>query len=804
MAEGEVRQFFVRNEAGTVWGPLAPSTIELLLANGVMKGRLEVSEDGTAFAPPGDFPAVRELIPREKWGTGAQGSGPALAPPPPASVIAPPPPPAASAPPVIAPPPAAAAPPRPAPPSPASTAAPRPPPVLTPPTPAAANAPPPPGTAAAAPRAPAAAPTPSAPPAPGTAAPRAAPAGAPIAGPGTRAPGSTAPAGAAPPPGGPPKLTPSEPGAPRPAAPPPSPAAAAAPPRTTSSSAVPAAAPAEPAVELPPAEGELSELSPVRLYARAAAGDQSALLTLHLSDRVLELHFRRGAPEHVASSHPDDALGTFLVSAGLLSAAQVAQAEEARERFGGELVGALFGLGLLNPAVAFAQLAQRSQGLLLRALLAESGRFTFVPSELPAHKAMPLGNRWAVLSDLVRRIPTPELRRRLQPVLELPMLKSGGLVPVSDLRLTPQEVRALGFVDGVRSLAQLTQELPAEADHVLRLAFLLRELDAVSFAALPSRPARTATPPTGTAAAAPGAAPRPPPQASAPPPAQAAAPRPPPPAAAPRPAPAAAPRPPPAAAPPPAAPRPPPAAAAPAPAAARPGPPPPTLSPETELAQLRAYAATLKKQNHFERLELSEKTDASSVKVAYFKLAKLHHPDTLPAGAAAELQKLKSEVFGYIGEAYRTLLDDASRAQYLEVLQSGGEGEVDIGNILKAEELFQKGCILVKARKFPEAVEMLDQAILLNPDEPEFFAWRGYARFFTFADKKAGAAEASKDLQLTLSRNERCVPAHYFLGVIAKLCGDAAAAQKHFQRTVALQPDHIDAQRELRMAAQKK
>jgi len=42
------------------------------------------------------------------------------------------------------------------------------------------------------------------------------------------------------------------------------------------------------------------------------------------------------------------------------------------------------------------------------------------------------------------------------------------------------------------------------------------------------------------------------------------------------------------------------------------------------------------------------------------------------------------------------------------------------------------------------------------------------------------------------------------MGVIAKLCGDPSGALKHFQRTVQLNPDHIDAQRELRMAAQKK
>ncbi|RKI40490.1 molecular chaperone DnaJ, partial [Corallococcus sp. AB049A] len=215
-------------------------------------------------------------------------------------------------------------------------------------------------------------------------------------------------------------------------------------------------------------------------------------------------------------------------------------------------------------------------------------------------------------------------------------------------------------------------------------------------------------------------------------------------------------------------------------------------------------AATMKGQNHFQRLGLTEQTEGSAVKIAYFRLAKLYHPDTLPPGAPQELEKLKAEVFAYIGDAYRALSDDKSRAAYIEELKSGGGDGVDVQAILQAEELFQKSCILVKARKYPEAVKMLNDAIALNAEEPEFFAWRGYARFLAAPDKKAAQPEAFREIQAAIKRNERCAPAHYFLGVIAKLCGDATGALKHFKRTVELQPDHIDAMREVRMASQKK
>jgi len=603
----------------------------------------------------------------------------------------------------------------------------------------------------------------------------------------------------------------------------------------------------EPSNPAPPAQGTLEQHSPVALYGRIAAGGLTGLLTLNLPDRSIQIHFRKGSPEFVDSSHPEDALGTLLLQAKLISAEQLQQAEGGRARFGGDLLAALFGLGLLQPATAFSHLSQRALSILHKGLRAESGAFTYEAKELPAAKAMPIGNRWAVLSDQIRRLPSPDLKRRLQPVLNLPIMKSGGLVATSDLRLTPHEVRVLTVIDGVRSLAQLLTDFPQDNDHILRLAFLLKELDAVSFAAVPQRA------PEPKAAAPKPAAPNPPPAAAPrptapnPPPAAAAAPGAPvlkPSAPAPS-APAAAPGAPvlkpsaPAPGAPTGAPGAPvlkpsaPAApgapvlkpSAPAPSAPTAAPGAPVLKPSApapsapaaaaaaatgpgaeEIPALRQTASTMKGQNLFQRLGLAEQADAGAAKIAYFKLARLYHPDTLPPGAPQELEKLKAEIFGYIGDAYRTLTDEKARKEYLEQLKSGdlGKDEVDVVAILQAEERFKRGTVFVKARKYAEAVKIFEEAIQLNAEEPEFHAWRAYARFCAASDKKAAQPEAFRDLQAAIKKNERCVPAHYFLGVIAKTLGDATGALKHFRKTVDLQPDHIDAQREIRMATQKK
>jgi len=222
-----------------------------------------------------------------------------------------------------------------------------------------------------------------------------------------------------------------------------------------------------------------------------------------------------------------------------------------------------------------------------------------------------------------------------------------------------------------------------------------------------------------------------------------------------------------------------------------------------ELRELQARLERVRKQNHFQVLGIPETADPSLVKAAYFKLAKVFHPDTVPQDAPPELGRMKAEIFAAIGEANRQLADDSSRARYKETLASGGPAEVDVQSVLQAEDTFNKGTAFVRARRFADAVKTFDDAIAANPREGEFYAWRGYARFFTIQDKKVAMVEALRDLNQSLKLNERCAAAHYFIGQLYKLTGDPTTALKHFKRCVVLDPQHVDAQREIRIAGQK-
>ncbi len=780
-------QLFVRTDKGATYGPLAPTSIELLLDAGVVTGRVQISLDGLNYVFPGRVPGIRMAFPRALWGDVIEPGDEADA---------------------------------------LWSKA------VLPPTVGAA--------------------------APPSASRSTAGSGAPLAaGPGARAQANEArpanrPSGISRPPGvsspsavasalraaapmisGP--VVAAVPAAEVPSAPAPAPAAEEETPVLDATVDDPSGEFAELATD--PGEtvpgggndpsayvaeqiaptGQLSQVGPVRLYFLAAATDRTGLLTLTLADRVIQVHFRKGTPEFVDSNHAEDGLAIFLIRKQLLTAEVISQAEAQKANFGGELLPALFGLGLLNPNTVFAHLGQRAADLVYRALIAENGTYTFKNAELSPTKAMPMGHKWGVFVEQLRRVPGAEVRRRMTNALDNPVMKGSGPVPATDLRLSPQELRALNHFDGVRSLNQLMTQLPAEAEVMLRTAWVLQFCDVVSFAAavLKNEPApnRTVTPVTSPVAVpqAPSGARGPPVSAAAPSVAAKGPNVPGNPAAMNKPQtvtyPTTKPKP-----------VPPPvmhpsagAAAAQAGPVLVPGPPkisatmvgapvPQAAASPAVVKQLTDTLEAMRTQNYFEVLSIAKDVDPGNVKVAYFKLAKLYHPDTIPHGTPVVIVKLKADIFARVADAYRTISDAKLRAEYAAELAAGGTGEkVDIAKILAAEEFFQKGTILVKARKFTEAVKLFTEAINASDVEAEYYAWRGWAKFFLYADKAEGRVEALKDISICAKKNPNIAAMYYFQGYMAKVLGDLASAKTNFTRTVQLDPRHIDAQRELRM-----
>lgn len=518
---------------------------------------------------------------------------------------------------------------------------------------------------------------------------------------------------------------------------------------------------------------------------------------------MLQVSFRRGIPEHLGTDHPELSLLQFLKAGGVVAAAQAVAAEEQARKSGQDMLSVLFQLQLIPPGDAHRLLRDHALFLLDRAVSTWRGKFSFEADAPPPPGSFPLGQRWQLLAESVRRLDPVALRARLGKRLLRHVTRSGGasIGRVDELALNAQEARLYASLDGTRTGEELLAQ--TDASMGVRLLYLLTELGHLSFAELvdetplpppaAAAPPPEASPPLDPATLFQGAPPAPRPQATTPrelpkvvrPGASDKGRRP---GTFQKPAP--------------------PVMSVTARPAAEAPPPPqgPTLAtgpvgetPEAQLKRLSGLFVRLQKADHFAALGLDRKaTTTAEAKRAFFALAKELHPDTVTDATQTELRDLKESLFARINEAAQVLSDDARRKAYEQELD-GNAQTVDLGRIFAAEESFQRAEIMIKARKYQDGLALLEEAIRLNADEAEFYAWRGYARFLISQDRKEAYPDSAADCRKAIRMMDPCVPAHLFLGHMSKVVGDAKLAQACYERVLQLEPRHVEALRELRL-----
>jgi len=102
-----------------------------------------------------------------------------------------------------------------------------------------------------------------------------------------------------------------------------------------------------------PESGDLAELSPARLYALLALTSGSGALQLELDKaRMLQISFRRGAPEHLSCDDLELSLLRFLQSKGMIEADKALAAEEQAATSGQDIVSVLFQMQVIPAADA--------------------------------------------------------------------------------------------------------------------------------------------------------------------------------------------------------------------------------------------------------------------------------------------------------------------------------------------------------------------------------------------------------------------------------------------------------------------
>lgn len=209
------------------------------------------------------------------------------------------------------------------------------------------------------------------------------------------------------------------------------------------------------------------------------------------------------------------------------------------------------------------------------------------------------------------------------------------------------------------------------------------------------------------------------------------------------------------------------------------------------------------RQNYFEMLGCKESSEGSEVRTKYLQLAKKWHPDRMPA-ELAPVRPWVEEIFHLLTVASDTLTDEKSRQGYQKtVMQGGGTPEADrkINVVVNTALEFQKVEVLVKRRRYDEAMEIVDRALASVKKEADYPAMKAWIIFLRDGlDDPVALEQIRANLRLTFKLNRDHTHGHFVRAHVLKRLGNHDKALAHFKKVVKLDPKNLEALREVRVA----
>lgn len=202
-------------------------------------------------------------------------------------------------------------------------------------------------------------------------------------------------------------------------------------------------------------------------------------------------------------------------------------------------------------------------------------------------------------------------------------------------------------------------------------------------------------------------------------------------------------------------------------------------------------------KDYYEILGVSRDSAVEEIRDSYYHLVKHYHPDVNP-NADQETRAKAEEIFTRITTAYETLSQGDKRSQYdsheeLSALKSQAK------YIYEAEMTFKKGITLLIQRNYTEAEKHLREAVQMNPDEAAYLGAHGWTRFLAAEDKMSVLQEVRSCLENAIKMNDKIPENYYYMGCVYKHTNDLRNAAKYFEKAIEIDPDYIEAKREVRL-----
>ncbi|HEX5063562.1 MAG TPA: DnaJ domain-containing protein, partial [Kofleriaceae bacterium] len=200
------------------------------------------------------------------------------------------------------------------------------------------------------------------------------------------------------------------------------------------------------------------------------------------------------------------------------------------------------------------------------------------------------------------------------------------------------------------------------------------------------------------------------------------------------------------------------------------------------------------------------------VRSTYLMLARKLHPDRLAAIGIEDDERHAQRLMACINEAFAVLNDPIRRAEYMSILDRGGEAAVRAENqqadelamkVMRAEEAFRQGEMCMRREQIAQAIVHFKEAVELQPAEPEYQALLAWAHFAHATDKNDVATLTRKALMKAAEMNLDSPTARFYLGRVERMLGREKEALYWFYEVLKLKPNHSEARSEARILEQR-
>lgn len=195
--------------------------------------------------------------------------------------------------------------------------------------------------------------------------------------------------------------------------------------------------------------------------------------------------------------------------------------------------------------------------------------------------------------------------------------------------------------------------------------------------------------------------------------------------------------------------------------------------------------------DYYEVLGVWPTADADTIKKAYFKLARMHHPDVVgKTGGDAGDDDETSVDFKLINEAFSVLSDEVKRSQFDQKLKKKtGGGEVTQrkeADRRSAQLAFEQAKTAMKHNRYDKAVVLLKSAVKYDDSNPSYHSWYG----FSLGVLKTHLHEARDACKKALEMEFYNADYHANLGFVYYQAGLTSTADECFDEALKWDPDH--------------